>query len=228
MIIDLLYRCFELYRWILFIIFCYPYFYINDTQFFKKVEKIFEYMENKKRLWDELQKNPELYNELKKERCKIFYRRCNQNEYVDILVLLIEDKRYHIKDYYDYYLEVRHKNEIMKKIRRNTRLLNHISKYIKKNKKKIENEINMEYKRHSKEVKECMICYDEMKENKIKVVCKRCKTELDEECFQKWFKHNNTCVLCRNSYIDEEEYEKNIRNSIVKKYIEYKYFLECK
>lgn len=234
MIYNLIYKILHFYRYFIFFIFYYPLLYITEIEFFekeKKEDKIFEYMNDKDRLWNELIQHPKLYNELKREKCRIFYRRCNERLYSDILILLIEDNRYHIKDYYDYYLEVYDKNDIMKRIHRNVRLLNHISKYIKKYKKKMDNETNMIYDKHKgdqNEMKECMVCYDEIKKNHLKIICKTCKVEMDDVCFKRWFQNQNQCILCRTPYIQEEEYEKSRRNSIIKKYIEYRYFLERK
>ena len=53
---------------------------------------------------------------------------------------------------------------------------------------------------YQKMIDECLICFDEMKQNEKLLKCKLCKNTVHSRCFKKWTKvklNDKTCLHCQ-------------------------------
>ena len=219
MIWEFFINFYRLYRYMLFLIFIFPYMnfrrmisvYVYFQLKLENAESEEEMMEE----WRKMNVQKIFLQNASKTELKYIFQRMIEKDYKRLMMQVLENPRMKFPDYYEMLvlLEREGWEDVRHHFLQLPRVKNHMQRFVKKKSEKMRNQIgfhvipfgNNMFSQSESQMKqieteeECAFCLDLLSKREKIIECKTCRLKLDIRCWKQWIREEkNNCLMCRS------------------------------
>lgn len=198
---------YRLYRYMIFLIFIFP--YMN----FRRMISVYVYFqlklenaESEEEMMEEWRKmNVQkiyLQNASKKELRYIFHRMI-EKDYKRLMMQVLENPRMKFHDYYEMLILLEREGweDVRHHFLQLPRVKNHMKRFVQKKSTNMISKTGYHIKQIDTE-EECAFCLDLLSKREKIIECKTCRLKLDIKCWKQWIREEkNQCLMCRSTWL---------------------------
>ena len=202
---------YRLYRYVLFLVFIFP--YMN----FRRMISVYVYFQLKLENaesedemieeWRKMNIQKIYLQNASKMELKYIFQRMVEKDYKRLMMQVLENSRMKFPDYYEMLILLEREGweDVRNHFLQLPRVKIHIEHFVKKKNVKMIHKIGYQMKQIESD-EECAFCLDLLSKREKIIECKTCRLKLDIRCWKQWIREEkNNCLMCRSTWFSNHK-----------------------